>query len=204
MDTTRRFDSLHHGGRRTPLSQWLVILAAVLGLATTDGRLASASFLAVAPIVRTDLTAPAADSSTSDAVAAPVDHPDLRAEIVGVSAGQAGQPISYTVKVRNDGGAAGSVRVSTVLPPEFSNVRVNAPGFACTRQFSSSGPQAGTVVACSRNALPSGATVELTVDANAPTVAGEYRLLATADPRGDVAETDEANNQVVATVRVTI
>ncbi len=201
MDGTRRLDSIHHGGRWTPLSQWVVIAAAVLGLATTDGRLASTSFAAVAPIVRPVRVSQSVDDAASVATA-PVARPDFRADLVSASTGQAGQPFSYTVQVRNEGEAAGSVRVSTVLPPEFSNVRVNAPGFACTRQFSASGPQAGTVVTCSRNTLQDGATADVTVEANAPGVAGEYRLIATADPRGDVAESDEANNQIVTTVRI--
>jgi hypothetical protein len=203
MGGTRQLHSIHHGGRWTPLSQWLVIVAAVLGLATTDGRLAATSFAAVAPIVRSDLAAaPAANDSSTGATVAPVERPDFRADVVGISTGQAGQLFSYTVQVRNAGGAAGSVRVSTILPPEFSNVRVNAPGFACTRQFSASGAQAGTVVTCTRNMLKGGATADVTVEANAPSVAGEYRLIAAADPRDDVAAADEANNQIVTLVRI--
>jgi uncharacterized repeat protein (TIGR01451 family) len=193
---------LTHGGHSTPLSVWLVIGAAVLSFAIADGRIATASFAAVAPIIHADVASSAADGPTSATTAAPVDRPDFRAEVLGLSDGQAGHSISYTVQVRNEGGAAGSVRVSTILPPEFSNVRVSAPGFACTRQFSASGPQAGTVVACSRNSLQSGATADVTVEANAPAVAGEYRLLANADPRYDVAEAAEGNPQIVATVHV--
>ena len=106
------------------------------------------------------------------------------------------------MQVRNDGGAGGAVRVTTILPPAFSNVRVQAPGFACSRQFTPSGPDAGTVVSCSRNDLAIGMVAEMTVEANAPTAPGTYRLLATADPRGEVPEADEANNQVVATIDV--
>ena len=134
--------------------------------------------------------------------AVPAERPQLRAELTGIAEGQAGSPFSYTVQVRNDGGAADSAHVSTVLPPEFSNVRVNAPGFACTRQFSASGPQAGTVVACTRNSLPSGATADVTVEANAPGVAGEYRLVASADSRDDATDDGEGTSQVTTTVRV--
>jgi hypothetical protein len=202
MGETRRLNSIHHGGRWTPLSQWVVIAAAVLGLATTDGRLAAASFAAVAPIVRNDLSPAATTDSSAGATVAPVERPEFHAELVGVSAGQPSQPFSYAVQVRNTGGTAGSVRVTTILPPEFSNVRVNAPGFACTRQFSASGPQAGTVVACTRNVLQGGAAADVTVEANAPSVAGEYRLIATADSRDDVADNDDASNQVVTLVRI--
>src|SRR3954454_13090879 len=123
MGGTRQLHSIHHGGRWTPLSQWFLIATAGLGLAPTAGRLAAPSFAAVAPIVRGDLAAaPAANDSSTGATVAPVERPDFRAEAVGISAGQASQPFSYTVQVRNAGGAAGNVRVSTVLPPEFSNV----------------------------------------------------------------------------------
>src|SRR5947207_3425030 len=97
MGGTGRLDNIniHHGGRWTPLSQWLVIVAAVLGLATTDGRLASTSFAAVAPIVRAELVSRSGDDPAS-ATGAPVERPDFQAELVGVSAGQVGQPFSYT------------------------------------------------------------------------------------------------------------
>jgi hypothetical protein len=202
MGGTRQLNSIHHGGRWTPLSQWVAIAAAVLGLATTDGQMATASLAVVAPIVRADVAPTVADASTSSSAVTPVDRADLRTELVNMMDSQAGQPFSFTVRVQNDGGAASSVRVSTVLPPAFSNVRVNAPGFACTRQFSASGPQTGTLVTCSRNTLQSGTSADMTVEANAPTVAGEYQLLATTGARDDAANADAADNQVVATIRV--
>src|SRR5882724_9210209 len=112
MDVTRRLDNIHHGGRWTPLSQWLVIAAAVLGLATTDGRLASTSFAAMASIVRPDRVSQSVDDAAS-ATTAPVARPDFRTDLVSASTGQTGQPFSYTVQVRNAGVAAGNVRVST-------------------------------------------------------------------------------------------
>ena len=115
---------------------------------------------------------------------------------------QAGRPFSYTIQVRNDGAAAGVASVSAIVPPELSNVRVNAPGFVCTRRFTPSGAEAGTLVTCLRNDLESGATADVTIEANAPSAAGTYRLTALADPRDEVAEADEGNNAADATVLV--
>jgi hypothetical protein len=129
-------------------------------------------------------------------------RPDLRVTFVRLDDAEAGQAFSYKIQVRNDGGGAGTASMSTTLPPALSNVRVTAPGFVCTRHFSASGPGAGTLVACMRNDLEGGETADVTIEANAPSIGGMYRLTATADPRDDVAEADEANNEAGATVRV--
>jgi hypothetical protein len=129
-------------------------------------------------------------------------RPDFRVTFATLDDARAGRPFSYTIQVRNDGAAAGVASVSAVVPPELSNVRVNAPGFVCTRRFTPSGAQAGTLVACMRNDLESGATADVTIEANAPSAAGEYHLTAVADPRDEVAETDEGNNAADVTVLV--
>ena len=196
-----RFDTFSHGGRVSPLSVWLALVVTALSIVVADGRTLSASIGRAAPLMLTEVGSLPSESPTSAAVA-PVALPDFRLVVTDVADGQAGQPFSYVVQVRNDGEAGGGVRFSTTLPPAFSNVHVNAPGFACTRQFTPSGPEAGTLVACSRNNLERGATAAVTIEANAPAVAGEYRLLATADSRDDVPEAEENNNQVVVTVRV--
>jgi CARDB len=141
---------------------------------------------------------------TEDSVqsVAPDDRPDFRLTFAALDDAQASQPISYTIQVRNDGSAAGVASVSAVVPPELTNVRVNAPGFVCTRRFAASGPQVGTLVACMRNDLESGASADVTIEANAPSAAGRYYLSAVADPRDEVGETDEANNQADVTVQV--
>jgi hypothetical protein len=130
------------------------------------------------------------------------DRPDFRVTFMALDDAQAGQPFSYTIRVRNDGGAAGVASVSAVVPPELSNVRVNAPGFVCTRRFTASGAQAGTLVSCMRNDLESGGFADVTIEANAPSEAGTYQLTAVADPRDEVAEADEGNNAADLTVQV--
>ena len=140
--------------------------------------------------------AEASTISTTDA------RPDFRVAFTSLDDAQAGRPFSYTLQVRNDGAAASIASVSAVVPPGLSNVRVNAPGFVCTRRFAASGPQAGTQVTCLRNDLDGGATADVTIEANAPSAAGEYHLTAVADPRDEVAEADEGNNAADATVQV--
>jgi hypothetical protein len=130
------------------------------------------------------------------------ERPDFRVTFVPPDDAQAGQPFSYTMQVKNDGGAATIASVSTVVPPELTNVRVTAPGFVCTRRFTPNGAQAGTLVACMRNDLEAGAVADVTIEANAPPAAGSYQLTAVADPRDDVLEADEGNNAADVTVRV--
>jgi hypothetical protein len=129
-------------------------------------------------------------------------RPDFQVSFVRLGDGQAGLPLSYTVQVRNEGHGGGLATVSTIVPLAMSNVRVSAPGFACTRRFTANGPQAGTMVSCTRNELEAGASAELTVEANAPSEAAVYQLSATADPRDETAETDESNNEADATIHV--
>jgi hypothetical protein len=129
-------------------------------------------------------------------------RPDFRVTFTTLDDAQTGRPFSYTIQVRNDGAAAGVASISAVVPPELSNVRVNAPGFVCTRRFTPGGAQAGTMVACMRNDLEGGATADVTIEANAPSAAGEYHLTAVADPRDEVAEADEGNNAADVTVLV--
>ncbi|MCC6177640.1 MAG: hypothetical protein IT305_20250 [Chloroflexi bacterium] len=130
--------------------------------------------------------------------------PDLRVDLSEPGAPvTAGQPFSLAIAVANDGDASSSVRVSTMLPPAASNVTVRAPGFACARQFSASGPDAGTEVTCSRNDLAAGESARMTVEANAPGSAGDYPIVVTATPRTDDPEADMANNRAIETLRVT-
>lgn len=215
MDTTpRRRSSIVRARPRRP-RPWQALLAVLLAFLAVQGEPATDTLAAVAHAARLEVarraapTAPAArlDAATHGVTAGEDAHaaesrPDFRADFPRLDEGQPGAPYSYTVQVRNEGAASGAVRVSTVLPPVFTNVRVTAPGFSCTRQFSASGAQAGTLVSCLRMDLGSGATAELTVEANAPAEVGEYSLIVTVDPRDETAEADEANNQQTATVHV--
>ena len=165
------------------------------------GRAASAARTAAAPAARAEAatTASAARDLTAPS---PDARPDFLVTFAHLDDVQAGRPFSYTLQVRNDGSAGGAVTVSTILPPELSNVRVTAPGFVCTRRFSASGSQVGTLVACQRGELESGATADLTIEANATATLGAIRLTASADPRDEVAEADETNNDADVTVQV--
>lgn len=199
MYATRRPNNLIRSRWWTP-SLWLLTASAVLLLVAADGGLAAAT--ALRPGNRANAAAQRADAQDSTEANAAANRPDFRLTFLKIEGGQAGRPLSYTVQVRNDGTGSGAVRVTTTLPPEFSNVRVTAPGFACSRQFTASGSDAGTLVTCNRNELASGASAEVSVEANPPSKGGTYRLVATADPRGDVTEGDEGNNQVSANVTV--
>jgi hypothetical protein len=204
---------------RVPLSRgwrWQAIVAVILALIVAEGRPVAASYAtdgaarAAGHVARAAgrvaKLSPRADETSDigsirDAAVASTDgRPDFVVTFTRLDDAQAGRPFSYTLQVRNDGGTGGAVAVSTVLPPEISNVRVTAPGFACTRRFSASGPQAGTLVACQRGDLESGAVAEVLVEANAPATIGAIYLTATADPRDDILESDEMNNEVDATV----
>jgi len=189
------------------------MLAAVLALVAVEGQTPPATYATSGPAApnesRTVSARPAAEQTvTANARPAATDaagasaRPDFTVSIAHVDDAQAGQPFSFTLRLRNDGGAAGVASVSTMLPPALANVRVTAPGFACTRRFSASGPQAGTLVSCSRNDLERGATAEVIVEANAPTAGGTFLLTATADPRDEIVEADESNNDATATLQV--
>ena len=179
------------GGRRW---HWQTIVAALIALIAVEGQPVAASHATAARAAR------AADAVVRDG--ATDGRPDFRVTFTTLDDAQAGRPFSYTLRVRNDGPAAGVASVSAVVPPELSNVRVNAPGFVCTRRFTPSGTEAGTQVSCLRNDLESGATADVTIEANAPSAAGTYHLTAMADPRDEVAEADEGNNAADATVQV--
>ena len=204
---------------RVPLPRgwhWQAIVAVILALIVAEGRPVAASYAtegaaraaghAARAAGRVAELSPRADAtsdtgSVRDAAVASTDgRPDFVVTFARLDDAQAGRPFSYTLQVRNDGGTGGAVAVSTVLPPELSNVRVTAPGFACTRRFSASGPQAGTLVACQRGDLESGAVAEVLIEANAPATTGAIHLTATADPRDEILESDEMNNEVNATV----
>jgi hypothetical protein len=194
------------------------VLAALLALLAVEGQPVAASYATSGPTARYSHSARSAaaavhpDASATVGVAhevgapatdaRPDARPDFLVTFSRLPDTQAGQPFSYTLQVRNDGSAGGAVSVNTILPPELSNVRVNAPGFVCTRHFMASGPQAGTMVSCNRSDLESGSTADLTIEANAPASLGEIHLTAVADPRDEVAEADEANNEADATVEV--
>src|SRR4051794_15489853 len=174
---------------------------ATSGPAGVAGRMASVARAIVKP-------APSIESVTGivgarDAVAPATDsRPDFLVTFAHLDDAQAGRPFSYTLQVRNEGTAGGAVTVSTVLPPELSNVRVMAPGFVCTRRFSASGAQIGTLVTCTRNDLESGGSADLTIEANAPAGMSSFRLTAAASSRDDVPEADATNNDIDVTVLV--
>jgi len=194
-----------------------MILAGLVAFIAVEGQPVAASHATTGPAGRMAETArhqaaASARAEASESTAPRTDvavresavdgRPDFRVAFTSVDDAQAGRPFSYTLQVRNEGAAAGIVTVSAVVPPEVSNVRVNAPGFVCTRRFAASGPQAGTQVACMRNDLDGGAEAEVTIEANAPSTAGAYHLTAVADPRDEVAEADEGNNAADATIQV--
>lgn len=147
-------------------------------------------------------TVPAGSAFSEAASAAEHDRPDLRVSFAPLDDVQAGQPFRATLRVQNDGASASAASVSALVPPGMSNVRVTAPGFVCTRHFTASGPDAGTVVACSRSDLDQGAAAEVTIEANAPSGPGRYQMTALADPRDDVTEANEANNDARLSVEV--
>jgi hypothetical protein len=170
------------------------------GMAGMAGRVASVARSIVTPgpgaevntvaIVR-DTVAPVTDS-----------RPDFQVAFTHVDDAQVGRPFSYTLQVKNVGAASGAVSVSTVLPPELANVRVTAPGFVCTRRFSASGAQAGTLVTCSRNDLESGGMADILIEANAPAALGTIHLTAATSARDDQPDADETNNVADATVQI--
>lgn len=187
--------------------QWRTALAVLIATLVVEGQPVAASYATPGPAGRV-VQAPRAVAATTvlparDATTASTDtRPDFVVTFTHLDDAQVGRPFSYTLQVQNEGSAGGPVSLSTVLPPELSNVRVTAPGFACTRRFSASGPQAGTLVTCTRNDLESGESADVTIEANAPATLGAIHLTATADPRDDVAEADETNNAADVTVQV--
>ncbi|MGE3272984.1 MAG: CARDB domain-containing protein [Chloroflexota bacterium] len=196
--------------------RWQAIVAVLLAFLAMDGQpvaltYAESGFIARATHAAQRDAAPAAPSAKMlpAATSVPVDtmlkgdtRPDFRVSFAHLDDAQTGLPLSYNLTVKNDGAGGGPVTVSTILPPELANVRVNAPGFACTRRFAASGAQAGTLVTCTRNELNGGEVADLTIEANAPDQAGTYDLTATADPRDEVAEADESNNHASASLQV--
>ena len=204
-------------GRRAGRWQWPAILAALVALIVVEGQTVATSYATsgltgrAAEIARRQAAAPAraeAAASTGRGTEIAVQdastdgRPDFRVAFATLDDAQAGRPFSYTIQVRNDGTTAGVASISALVPPELSNVRVNAPGFVCTRRFAASGPQAGTFVTCMRNDLEGGATADVTIEANALGAAGTYHLTAVADPRDEVAEVDEGNNGADATIQI--
>lgn len=204
-------------GSRGRRWHWQTTLAALVALVAVEGQPVAATHATAGPtshaaeIARRQAAVPArAEASASAARGTDVavrdgagdGRPDFRVTFTTLDDVQAGQPFSYTIQVRNDGAAADVASVSAVVPPELSNVRVNAPGFVCTRRFTPGGSQAGTLVTCMRNDLERGATADVTIEANAPSVGGTYHLTAVADPRDEVAEADEGNNAADVTVQV--
>lgn len=204
-------------GRTAPRGRlhwhWQAGLAALLALLAVEGQPVAASYATGNPAGRAAYSARAvasasnADTATSvpavrEAAARVESRPDFSVQFSHLDDAQAGRPFSYTIQVRNEGKAGGTVSVSTVLPPDLANVRVSAPGFVCTRHFSASGAQAGTLVACTRGELESGGSADVTIEANAPTGLASIHLTAVADPRGEVAEADETNNDADVTVEI--
>ena len=185
---------------------WQTVLAVLLAVLAVEGQPVAAS-PASGPgaSVRTtrfarSVAPPPLPVHQSPAVA--TERPDLRLTSESVGTVTASQPFRWTLQMQNLGAAADAVSVSALAPPAVSNVRVTAPGFVCTRHFTASGPSAGTVVTCSRSDFEGGASAEVTIEANAPANPGVYQFSATADPRDDVQEADEANNSAALTVEV--
>ena len=214
MDEIRGGQGARSAPRRRMRWHWQAGLAALLALLAVEGQPVAASYATANPAgravygARVAPSAVAADTAATvsarrEAAAARADsRPDFSVQFAHLDDAQAGQPFSYTIQVRNAGNAGGAVSVSTVLPPELSNVRVTAPGFVCTRLFAASGPQAGTQVACTRGELEGGGAADVTIEANAPATLDSIHLTAVADPRGEIAEADETNNDADVTVQV--
>jgi hypothetical protein len=194
---------------------WQAVVAALLAFLAVEGQPVAASYatsgsagaawhaahqfqssIALPARVEAAPAAEAAEDATADV------RPDFLVAFAHLDDVLVGQPFSYTLQVRNDGSGSGAVSVSTILPPEVTNVRVNAPGFVCTRRFSASGAQAGTLVSCLRNDLESGGAADVTIEANAPVAPGAFHLTAKAGPRDDATELDAANNEADAMVQV--
>src|SRR5215211_7498173 len=137
------------GGQHRRRWQWQTILAALVALIAAEGQPVAASHATTGPtgwlaeVARRQAAAPVraeASASTPRGTdvsvrdAATDGRPDFRVAFTALDDAQAGRPFSYTIQVRNGGTAAGVASVSAVVPPELSNVRVNAPGFVCTRR----------------------------------------------------------------------
>lgn len=202
-------------GRSIGPWHWRTVLAALLALLAVEGQPVAASYATTGPGARAAELVRRTSSPATPALAANVSQvdgtardgtnesrPDLRLSFVRVTDAEAGQPLSFTIQVRNDGAAASMASVSASVPPELTNVRVQAPGFVCTRRFTPSGEQAGTLVSCLRNDLERGAIADVTIEANAPHAGGSYHLTAVADPRDEVSEADEGNNDANATIHI--
>jgi uncharacterized repeat protein (TIGR01451 family) len=214
MDETRGSQGKRSAPRKRLRWHWQAGLAALLALLAVEGQPVAASYATGTPAGRAIHGARVAPSAATADGAANVSagreapaarvagRPDFSVQFAHLDDAQPGQPFSYTIQVRNAGDAGGTVSVSTVLPPDLSNVRVTAPGFVCTRHFAASGPQAGTQVACTRGDLEGGAVADVTVEANAPAGPGPIHLTARADPRGEIAEADETNNDADVTVEI--
>jgi hypothetical protein len=206
--------------RRTRRWQWQAALVVLLAVLVVGGQPAAASYATsnppgvagmagrVASVARSIVTpGPSAEAGTvaivRDSLAPVTDsRPDFQVAFSHVDDAQVGQPFSYTLQVKNVGAASGAVSVSTVLPPDLANVRVTAPGFVCTRRFSASGAQTGTLVTCSRNELESGGVADILIEANAPAALGTIHLTAATSARDDQPDADETNNGADATVQV--
>jgi hypothetical protein len=217
MDETRGSQSKRSAPRKRLRWHWQAGVAALLALLAVEGQPVSASYATSNPGGRAAYSARAATSASTvadgaagvsaireSAVASVGGRPDFAVQFAHLDDAQAGRSFSYTVQVRNVGNAGGAVSLSTVLPPELSNVRVSAPGFVCTRHFAASGPQAGTLVSCARGDLEGGTAADVTIDANAPATLGSIHLTAVVDPRGEIAEADETNNDADVTVQVQV
>jgi len=206
--------------RRSVRWHWQAIVGVLVAFLVVDREPVAATYAASGFVERTveaarRVATPAiyADSAMSSPATTAQDEaalealkgdmrPDFRVTFAGLEDAQPGTPLTYTVQVRNQGQSGGVVLVTTILPPELSNVRVNAPGFVCSRRFAAGGSQPGTLVSCTRSNLGPGALAEMTIEANAPRTPSVYALSARADPRDDVAEANESNNEASATIRV--
>jgi hypothetical protein len=200
--------------------QWQAALVVLLAVLVVGGQPAAASYATsnppgvagmagrVASVARSIVTpGPSVEAGTMAIVrdtAAPITdgRPDFQVAFTHVDDAQVDRSFSYTLQVRNAGSTSGAVTVSTVLPPELANVRVTAPGFVCTRRFSASGAQAGTLVTCSRNELESGGAADILIEANAPAALGTIHLTAATSARDDQPDADETNNGADATIQI--
>ena len=178
-------------------------MAALVALIAVEGQPVAATHATAGPsgrmaeIARRQAAAPARAETVANE-----GRPDFRVTFTTLDDAQAGRPFSYTIQVRNDGTAAGVASVSAVVPPELSNVRVNAPGFVCTRRFTPGGSQAGTLVTCMRNDLDEWRDGRRDDRGERAERRWTYHLTAVADPRDEVDEADEGNNAADVTVQV--
>ncbi|MGD8805779.1 MAG: hypothetical protein PVH65_08000, partial [Chloroflexota bacterium] len=144
--------------------------------------LAASEGLAVNEAATTAQDALEVDLATASTVINPVT--DLAISKVASGSFYAGEPLTYTLTITNNGpSVARSVRVTDTLPVDATYQNATTPGGACS--------ESGGVVTCVIDIIPPAGTATVTID----TVAGlEGDYFNTADVGGDAFDPDLTNN----------